>query len=514
MKRSLFVSVICMGLALLVIPFVWKRVNEEKEDVVIYQEVLSGDPSAAEGVSLRIASQWEGHLLWDTKYSIGSGEGAESVYSFSLKPVAWEWESYSSARAHLPYGYGGSFGTAMMEEDFPVDSQILFPEMIQAVAERTEKGETREETLRIGDYREYYPVDFELEGISVEYQGDYGQTLNYLAELFRIPVAEDRIWITVEKYQTGDSASYKEECVRDAQSIQLADASAFGKTGVYYAFCLENGETGRQAHRGENSGLFYLPFEKQGNWILVDLTQMERVCPLPEGTVPEEMLLEEERGRLYMTVKGEDDYELLVYDLSEGIPKLTQTLALAQERLFLTKEAGSSLYLPDIDSELELLPPRVCAMSREDGGLLMTWSDNGFSFVEEADGEWRLWCSGQFPEQPEEEYVGTGQGWMRNHMFPMERECLFDGERLVLAAFEDWDSLNVLLAVYDRDGESYSGLYRHSGDSAGYFSQEHYKAGVLPQGRDSLSFLEERILANVYVQGTGEEVKALELLDR
>ena len=148
--------------------------------------------------------------------------------------------------------------------------------------------------------------------------------------------------------------------------------------------------------------------------------------------------------------------------------------------------------------------------------MLMTWRDNGFSFVTETDGEWKLWCSGQFPEQPREEYVGTGHGWMRNHLFPMERECLFDGERLVLAAFEDWDSLNVLLAVYDRDGELYSGLYSYAGDSvdSGYFSHGNYKTQVQPQGRSSLAFLEEQALPDVYVRGTGEAVKALELRDR
>lgn len=32
-----------------------------------------------------------------------------------------------------------------------------------------------------------------------------------------------------------------------------------------------------------------------------------------------------------------------------------------------------------------------------------------------------------------------------------------------------------------------------------------------PQGRENYSFLEERYLTDVYVRGTGEEVKALEL---
>lgn len=513
MRRSLVVSLICVGLALVSIPLAWMRVEDEKEDVVITEEALSGDPAAARGVSLRIASHWDGHLLWDTEYTIGSGKGAESEFSFAGEQVAWEWEPHPTAKAEFPGLYGGTYAASLWEEEVSADSMMPYPEIVQAVATGTLEGETLQETVRLGDYREYHPVDFALEGISVEYEGDYARTLSYLTELFRIPVAEDRIRVTVEKDSAGDFISCKEERTEDAQSIRIAGGSAFGKAGVYYAFCLENMETGKAAHRGENCGLFWLPFEEERDgWIQVDLTRMEKVCPLPEGTVPEGLLLEEGKGRLYVAAKEGQDYSLLVYDLGSGAPVLAQRVALGQERLFRAEGmTGNSLYLEGTDTELVLASPGFCAMSREDGGLLLTWNDNGFSFVTETDGECRLWCSGQFPEQPEEEYIGTGHGWMANHLFPMERECLFDGERLVLAAFEDWDSLNVLLAVYDRDGESYSGLYRYGGDNSGYFSGETYKAGVHAQGRDSLSFLEERILSDVHVRGSGEEMKALEL---
>lgn len=515
MKRSLVVSLICMGLALFSIPFIWMKAEEEKENVVITQELLSGDPAAAQGVSLRIASHWDGHLLWDTEYMIGSGKGAESRVSFSGEQVEWEWDLRPSARAELPYSYEGTSAASLWAEDFLADPMMPYPEVVWAVAGRTGKGETLEETVRLGDYLEYYPAAFELEGVSVEYQWDYVQALGCLTELFRIPVAEDRIRVTVEKDPAGDFVSCKEERIEEEQSIRIADASAFGEMGVYYAFCLENAETGRPAHRGENCGLFWLPFEEGEGWIQVDLTRMEKVCPLPEGTIPEGMLLEEGEERLYVTVKEEGDYSLLVFELGGGTPVLAQRVALGQERLFQAEgTADNSLYLAEIDTKLELVPPGLSAMSREEGGLLMTWSDNGFSFVAETGGECILWCSGRFPKKQEEEYVGTGRGWRTNHLFPLERECLFDGERLVLAAFEDWDSLNVLLAVYDREGEAYSGLYRYSGDGPGYFSDKGYKAGVHPQGRDSLSFLEERIRSHVYVRGSGEEVKALELRGR
>ena len=46
MRRSLFVSLLCMGLALVAIPLGWMRVDGEKEDVAIWEETLSGDLEA------------------------------------------------------------------------------------------------------------------------------------------------------------------------------------------------------------------------------------------------------------------------------------------------------------------------------------------------------------------------------------------------------------------------------------------------------------------------------------
>ena len=67
----------------------------------------------------------------------------------------------------------------------------------------------------------------------------------------------------------------------------------------------------------------------------------------------------------------------------------------------------------------------------------------------------------------------------------------------------------MLLAVYDRDGEAFSGLYRHSGTQDDLHRMDRNR--MRPQGRENYSFLEERYLTDVYVRGTGEEVKALEL---
>lgn len=499
-------SLLCMGLALVAIPLAWMRVDGEKEDVIVREETLSGDPEAASGIAVQVSSHWDRHLLWDTKCTVGEGGEAESRFAFSSEGVEWEWADRKAAE--MDFLYGGGFGTCQGEgylgarpEDLP------YPEVVRAVADRAEAGKEYAETVRIGDYCEYYPVAFEISGTSVTYQGDYQEEMDYLRSLFQIRTAEDCLELRLEKDEAGLLVSLSGQKKGQPGDIMIADASAFVKTGMYYAFSCEDGETGERTDRGENAGIFYLPFQQEESSISVDLGKMEKVCGLPEDAVPVGMLLDEEKGYLYLSVKGKHDYSLIVYRLDQEEPVFAQRVALGQERLFLTGDAaGESVRLEDTDAELALAPTSFCGMSREDGGLLMTWSDNGFSFVAEAEGECELWCSGQFPEQPEEEFMGTDQGWVRNHMFPLERECLFDGERLVLAAFEDWDSLNVLLAVYDRRGELYSGRYLQ-------FEEPNIDTWdkVLPQGRDHDTWLWSRLMDRYGSMGP-EGTRPLKLL--
>ena len=512
MRRSLFVSLLCMGLALVAIPLGWMRVDGEKEDVAIWEETLSGDLEAASGITVQVASHWNGRLLWNTEYTVGDSGEARSDLTFSSKRVEWEREARRAAR--MDFVYGTEFGTGEGDQYKGISLESMpclpYPEAVQAVAGRAGAAGKYAETVRIGEYYEYYPVFFEISGISVTYQGDYGDETVFLTELFHIGTAQDCLELQLEKRGAGAVTSLSGQKVGRPGDIMIADASAFGKAGAYYAFSCADAETGARVDRGENAGIFYLPFEQEKYGICVDLGQMKKVCDLPEDTAPAEMLLDEERGCLYMAARGRNDYELLVYSLDQGKPALTQQVALGQGRLCRTEDGEEEgIYLADTDVALEPAPTTFCAMSREEGGLLMTWSDNGFSFMTEEDGEYGLWCSGQFPEQPEEEYVGTGGGgWVCNHMFPIESACLFDGERLVLAAFEDWDSLNVLLAVYDRDGNLYSGRCLQNEEPV----IEPWDK-ILPQGKEHETWLWGR-LTDEYGSMEPEGVRPLELIGK
>ena len=497
MRKSVIISFLTMGLVLFALPFGIGKINEGKENVMIVQEVLSGNPDAAEGVSLKMASHWEGHLLWNTEYTIGVGE-AESLFTFSSRAVEWERQECRSAKAGFLYS---GFGTAMGDNDWIVDAEGLpYPEIIRAVAGRTKPGEMHEETVEIREYYEYYPISFELGGSSVEYLGDYNESLDYLTELFRISTAGDCLRVEAEKSAKGDLSAVFGQETAGGEEIMIAQASAFGKEGCYYAFCCENMWTEKRADRGENSGIFYLPFEEADGYIHVDLTRMRRVCALPEGMLPAGMLLEEESGYLYLVAEGEEDWRLYTYALDGENLLPVQELLVRQGKETLQNAFFGEMSLEekqymDPEEEQHLYFRRI---SRVEGGLLLTWNDNGFSFAAGEGGEHRLWCGGCFPY---------------NHAakpFSWENACAFDGKRLVLAAFENWESMNILLMVYEEGEEAYCGLYRYGG--GGDVHPDGFKrGGILPQGHDYSWYPDNRYGWDMVLPGTDEILRPLEV---
>lgn len=406
-------------------------------------------------------------MLWDTEYAMGGGGEAESSFRFLSERARWEWES--AGAVHMDFMWGAGYGTAWTGSDAAIDPESLpYPEIALDIAGRTRAGGEHTETVRISDYYAFYPVNLELApGRSVEYTGDYGEALEYLTELFRIPAGEDRTEITVEKNREGDIIRVGSQAVPGEEDIVLASAWAWGENELYFLYGCENARTGERADRGQNDGIFRLPFEvsqEDSGWIRVDLTQMEKVGELPEDAVPAGLLRDMEGKRLYLAGRRGTDYDLYIYALTNKTPKLEETIPLGQ--------------FPE--SEFRQI-------SQEDGGLFLTWSDNSFAFVEQEDGRCLLWCEGRFPDGLEEkEDAEDKEAEYRRLLekpFPREQECLFDGERLVLAAFEEKDGLNVLAAVYDREGEIYSGRYIHSGAADAYPGND-YGGRIMPQGKD------------------------------
>ena len=112
----------------------------------------------------------------------------------------------------------------------------------------------------------------------------------------------------------------------------------------------------------------------------MDLTQVKRLCDYPGSVIPLQMLIDDEEKILYLAVREREDYSLLVYQLEEKIPVLTQQIPVKRDR--------PTVILPNTEENSDRPgQPSLCRMSLEDGGILMTWDDNSFSFIARENGQ-------------------------------------------------------------------------------------------------------------------------------
>lgn len=457
MKKSLLLSLFVMGLAVFSLPAALIAVDSGKERIQISEEVLSGNPAEAAGVTLKIHSHWGKQLLWDTEYTIGSGKEAESRFSFFSHPVYWS-APEERVGASLRIEIDAVFATNTTSSGTMGWEDTVYSEIINEAAERAERGEKYAEILRIADYSPSLPLSLIIEGYSVQYEGDYYEACNYLRDFFHISAAEDQMKVTVEL----NTYTTAVRLIKNDEQVSIVDVAADDKgEGLYFAYCLENAKTGEWADRGQNMGIFYFPYWVQEPFLHIDLTQVKRLCDYPGNAVPLQMLVDSEEEILYLAVREKEDYRLLVYQLEDKIPILMQQIPINLD--------NSSTILPSSEESTDLLSPSsFCRMLLVDGGVLMTWEDNRFAFIARENGQYRLWCSSVFPKNVEKN---------SDSPFPIEQVCLFDGKKLILAAYENWYSTNVLLSVYDEQEQTYSGRYVHSGQQ----DMDAY-SGIVPQG--------------------------------
>lgn len=366
------------------------------------------------------------------------------VILFSSGQVSWKGpEVKAQAGLQMQNNFGASFGPGVTSLSWEYGGAYA---IVNSVVQRTENGETNTEIIRLGDYSPSYPLDFSLTtGFSIEYEGDYMQAGDYLSDFFHIRTAEDKAWVTVEKNTRGEITKVDYRHLDSDEDVEIFNAAADGGRGIYFVYGLRNVKTGEFSDRGQNRGIFYFPYEEgEKGFRKMDLTQVRKLQEFTDNINPLEMLTDHEGEFLFLAAEDEEGCILFVYRLEGEIPVLTRKIPVS---------AGQSSF---------------CRMSLESGGILLTWDDNSFSFVTEERGEYRLWCSDTFPE---------------SSPFSEEHVCFFDGERLTLAAYENRYGTNVLLAVYDEHGQTYSGRYVHSGSEdtdAGYDYDTFSR--IMPQG--------------------------------
>lgn len=452
MKRALILAFLILIAAPAAFVAAGIQVDSQKENIVITESALYGNPQAAEGLRLRTMSQWDwnGPLNWETSYITGSGE-AQSSFVFLARGRKPAVEELKRISLDCKTNWGVAFNSGVSSIDIPYVPYLR--EAVTAAAEQIRPGERRTVTVSLGEYYEYYPLIFSLDtdgSVGLHESFDAGVELSLSDEqkdfmnLFRIPVGENEILdITVEKNEAGELIDL--DCRNGATGVEFVNLSAFGQEGAYHAYYLKEWErtedgdyriSEKSADPGEDYGIFYYPFYYpfigESNHLALDLTGAGKICDLEPGIQLVEMMLNEDENRLYLVTSEGRDLYLNVYETNETGLTLSQKIFVRS----VDEDPGGEN------------TPYWSHMSVQEEGVLMVWQDGSFAFAACEGEKYRFWR--------------LEQDCVLGPIFPYENAWDFDGERLALAAFV-YERDGVNLAVYTENGLAYLGLCEHSG---------------------------------------------------
>ena len=346
---------------------------DDLSDKVSFTEVThSGELSAAEGLVVNVNTQMESNLFWETEYPLGGAPKTDFAFYQSDQHGPYRYRSYGLS-IDFPSGYGWSSSRGVnyedpSEEDLGrMDSDYALLPILQAVSRNTPPNSDHTEVVRVADYFEYLPLNFDLDdenvfwvveedGYANVYRAERlgwefeGKRDTALQDYFRIPVPEEMM-LEITMHKNGDglindlniNSAY--EKAEGWSEPQFEIHNALTEAGCYFTFqakCRDLQTWEERAldtgHIEGGYGVYLLPYttvhplveETQEDVRYVAPEQLRCVYSFEdESVVPQEIHVLEEENQLLLTTLEEGVMYLNVIDLAGG--ELVQKLPLLEQ---------------------------------------------------------------------------------------------------------------------------------------------------------------------------------------
>ena len=433
------------------------------EDAIeLTHHLIAGDPAAAEGITLTLPTgDQQGRMAWVTSVDLGAGELApETEFTFYPNGRRLQAQAEPSVEIYTgstSFGMSSSGGidfaeyTGQGEEapDRPYESTMMLLPAAD-IAERTENGETRTETVRLSDYYDYYPIAVELylpdeKGNSRVYAT--WEECRALTDYFRLEVPEDiMVEVSVTKDEAGNVMNIDSSETGD-QRFWFSCQAMIVEDGVCLALSVESEGVELPdvpvACR-DGFGLYFLPFSEelkrdyeQGDPVF-DLAHVRMFCPLAWGSSP--LLLAGEEGRLLLYAREDGALKLSVFDADTWqCVQWESVFPLGEEEYYSVLGSG-------------------------DGFRVLARDDGFFRVVEEKDGVYTPALSGT---------RDTREGYVREWWYAAT--CGYDGQRLVLSGITGSGDCSCWVQVYEAEGLAYGARIDHSLDREDAWNVYEYR---------------------------------------
>ncbi|MGN1156331.1 MAG: hypothetical protein ACI4TK_09165 [Agathobacter sp.] len=217
MRKALAILMLLVLLSGLGIYRVNASIGGEADQVQFRENVIYGDKSVVEGVTIERNVKYNRNLYWNTRYTVGKTPAIDTDFTYYPFGKGEEWKNLNSALYFYSFDGNVLNETETDENIDSVDRKGLSKAFFELIKEAP-AGTTTTKQIYLKDYAEYYGVDgieFNLSNFnyfihrSSSRQEKEKQILDAFEVFFRIPVLEDEQYIIgVHKDEKGKVTGY------------------------------------------------------------------------------------------------------------------------------------------------------------------------------------------------------------------------------------------------------------------------------------------------------------------
>lgn len=449
MKKTIIFCLASAVLAVGLISGAAAVLDSKKEAVLLDEEILYGDPAAAEDLAIDIRYELPddnynrtAHVWWDLSYRFHDGIKMTPKFNFLHDPPYrdYTWE-YRGLRLETLGSYEGRYN-----ENYWITDEFFESIGKTLPVYNAESPQSGTINVDLSDHFDYIPFWFIFDypngvtdlTINERVVGSGYQLYQKLNELFQIPVQKNTyVTIGFSRDQNGElEFAHTQQFGYDDDGnpidALILSSSVCTDDGIYFTISPtdQNGNRLNLSELKLGYGIYHLPVtpyspdDPDNDMMQPDPDNLRRVIELDPEPIDEIIHLEvdEARDRLYVLTRTSGRAALLCYDT------VTYTLL---DTVKLGAAFSSILY--------------------EDGYLIICYNDNTFSvLVEKNTKHIELFRHRSH----------FAEAYLINYP---ETKIAFDGERLAIASPNyDKSVIDLTLAVYDADGLQFHANYSSS----------------------------------------------------
>lgn len=357
MHRTLGILLAVVLLLTASLGIVWAVVDSRADQITYTENILLGDVSAAEGITVDTRYEYQNHMVWFSRHRPAETMETDTEFRYYIEQAQFDRERrYTGIDMSI-------IDTTNINWDWEVrdladDSGLEgLMKAYYDLYHGTEQGELTNTYIRYADYCEYYPLQIYVDGgkenygywdpYTVQRYGDYDEDIGKVFnDYFKIPVMEDDwVQVVIDKRSSG----YASESVDITNSrkgkdyCQISGCGTATEDAIYFTFNATT-NSGRPIDTSlipGGYGLYALDQSGEG----VDYESLRTLRPLDESFYYMDMWVDEVHNYLMVQMEKEDIWYLAVIDLE-------------------TMETLQQIELMEQD------PEQYCWVSAQDGFLL------------------------------------------------------------------------------------------------------------------------------------------------